>query len=96
MTRIETFKAVRKECIDQTSPGMEAVFKPILEQLDYLIAFELNETIDRSLVQNVDIGLRALRNLDDVLPELTKRLYEVQRMADRMAEENGMKNRLAV
>ena len=96
MSRIQVFKAVQEKCVSLSSGNMEAVFSPILDQLKYLIAFESGEPVDRSMIQNIDIGLRALRNLDDIYPELTKELYDVQRKADRMAEENGMKNRLAV
>ena len=96
MDRLELFKSVYDKCHALSAGEVEVVFAPILDQLKYLIAFESGEPVDRSMIQNIDISLRALRNLDDVYPELTKELFEVQRKADRMAEENGMKNRLAV
>lgn len=96
MNRLDLFKSVKVRCEEQYSPSTEAVWKPIVEQLEYLIAFESGEEVDRTLIQNIDIGLRALRNLDDVLPEVAKELYEVQRKAEAMATENGMRNRLAI
>jgi hypothetical protein len=96
MSRTEVFKTVQGKCLALATGSMEAVFAPILDQLKYLIAFDSGEPVDRSMIQNIDIGVRALRNLDDIYPELTKELFDVQRKADRMAEEIGMKNRLAV
>jgi len=75
---------------------MEAVWQPIFEQLNYLVAFENGDDVDRSLLENIDIGLRALRNLEDVYPNVAKLLFEVQRNAEAMAVENGMKNRIAL
>ena len=96
MDRLDFFKGVKERCEKLYSPPMESVWNPIVEQLVYLIAFESGEAIDRTLIQNIDIGLRALRNLDDVFPEIAKELYEVQRKAESMATENGMRNRLAI
>lgn len=93
--RLELFKLVKEKCERLATPAMESVWRPIMEQVDYLIAFECGEPIDRTLIKNIDIGLRALRNLDDIYPEITKELFEVQRNADAMAIENGMKNVLA-
>ena len=95
MSRNEVFKDVQGKCLALATGSMESVFTPILDQLKYLIALDSGESVDRSMIQNIDIGLRALRNLEDIYPELAKELYDIQRKADRMAEENGLKNRLA-
>jgi len=73
---------------------MSAVWIPILQQLTYLIAFEKGDPVDRALIENIDVGVRALRNLEDIYPELARKLYEVQRQAEAMATDAGMKNRL--
>lgn len=65
MSRTEEFKVVLGECLLLAAGGMEPVFAPILEQLKYLIAFDSAEPIDRSIIPNIDIGVRALRNLED-------------------------------
>lgn len=98
MNRLELFEQVQNKCKELATADMEAVWRPITEQLEYLIAFEKGEEIDRTMIQNVDIGLRTLRNLDDfdLYPEITKELFEVQREAEEMAIESGMKNRLAM
>ena len=96
MDRSELFRSAYDKCHVLSVGEMESVFAPILDQLKYLISFDAGEPVDLSLIQYIDIGLRALRNLDDVYPGLARELFDVQRKADRMAEENGMKNRLAV
>ncbi len=96
MSRIEFLSQVRETCRQHTTPGMEAAWQPIFEQLNYLVAFENGDDVDRSLLENIDIGLRALRNLEDVYPNVAKLLFEVQRNAEAMAVENGMKNRIAL
>ena len=94
MNRIEFFSNVKSRCELLRTPQMSAVWSPILQQLDYLIAFEGGETVDRALIENIDVGLRALRNLEDIFPEVAVQLYEVQRLAEAMATDAGMKNRL--
>ena len=96
MNRRDFFDRIRERCKSLYTPEMDSVWKPIIEQLDYLIAFESEEAIDRAMIQNIDVGLRALRNLDDIYPDLARELYEVQRNAESMAIENGMRNRLAI
>lgn len=96
MSRLELFRKAKDACNGLVAWEMEPVWRPIKEQLDYLILFESGEDVDRSLLQNVDIGLQALRNLDDVYPDVAKMLFEVQRQAEQMAVENGMKNRISL
>lgn len=55
-----------------------------VEQLEYLVTVENGSNADRSFLPNINLGLIAAREVDDMDPDVADLLYKVQALVKRM------------
>jgi len=88
MNRIHSFSKALDRCsqYQEKEPG-GWLWRSLIEQLEFLLALERGETVDRSLLARICIGAMAAKNVEDRDEALAMELYAIQEEADQMNEE---------
>lgn len=91
MTRIELFKKALAECqrLLQQYPD-EQPLKSVENQLLYLIDLEEGRRQDRNLLARINLGLIAVREIEDLDLPFAELLHKVSAQADQMRIDAGV------
>ncbi len=86
MTRLEQFEAaLRNVKLLQAKYEWSVALKSIEEQLEYLISLESGISRDSSKLGNINIGVLAAREVEDMDRNIANQLHSVSAEVKRMA-----------
>jgi predicted nucleotidyltransferase len=93
MTRLELFRTAleRTEELERRYPDDRAVEQCAI-QFRYLIALELGERNDRRNLENVNIGVLAVREIEPLDPSLADMIYKAVEEVELMKNEHQRRN----
>jgi hypothetical protein len=77
MSDLELFRAALEATRELLSRYDSVVLKSIIDQLNYLIDVETGKTKDTSRLANINIGILAVREVEDMDPDTAEQLHKV-------------------